>query len=508
MTQPFVASSLESQYAFLDDLPESLLPEVITLPSGTLAERVAGVLRWRRALLQGRLPDVGAWPPAHLEAPARLAFEQLGIARFCRDEPTLVDALLRDLLWSVADQSRAFSLEVSARLRELEQLERKRLEDEEEKRARREKRAQRRIELSEAARTALAERAEHALAQRERRAEEPILQIWDERVRAWASISEVFGDLGEMLGRGWDLSLGVLRNVGWSEVLRLRELVERLPELREVVRALGRLHSREKDVSVAELVMAPIRRVEEVRREVQAPHVPAETRGVERSAELARMLPSEALMLGHPKLRLLWHARRAERALLTYRVEGVAIERTLEERESEAQIERKRPGQERGPIIVVVDTSGSMHGVPEQVAKALVLEALRTAHAERRRAFVYAYSGPGQILEHELSLTPDGLGNLLSFLGFTFGGGSDEAGVVQRVLERLRSEHWSKADVMYVSDGEWPVSQELEMSIGAARKSGTRFHGVQVGNVGRTGLHRLCDPVHVFSTWAAAGGWR
>ena len=45
-------------------------------------------------------------------------------------------------------------------------------------------------------------------------------------------------------------------------------------------------------------------------------------------------------------------------------------------------------------------------------------------------------------------------------------------------------------------------------SVAAARESGTRFHGVQIGNRGRTGLHAVCDPVHVFQDWAAAGGWR
>ncbi|HKG94099.1 MAG TPA: hypothetical protein VKA84_19470 [Gemmatimonadaceae bacterium] len=86
------------------------------------------------------------------------------------------------------------------------------------------------------------------------------------------------------------------------------------------------------------------------------------------------------------------------------------------------------------------------------MAKAIVLEVFRTAHAEKRRCLLYAYSGPGQVLEHELDLTPEGVGRLLAF-------------------------------------------------------NGTRFHGVQIGNRGRTGLHALCDPVHVFQDWAALGGW-
>jgi len=299
----------------------------------------------------------------------------------------------------------------------------------------------------------------------------------------------------------------VLRHTGWLDLLRLRKMLEQLPQLRDIVRALGRLNAAQGGESIAEKILVPARRVEEERREVRTPLIPAEMRGLERSGEIARMLPVEAMMLGHPKLRMLWHARRSERALLTYRVEGIEIERVQVERDGHEEIESKRPRPERGPIFAVVDTSGSMHGMPEQVAKALVLEALRTAHTEKRRCFLYAYSGPGQVLEHELDLSSDGMGRLLQFLGFSFGGGNDEAGMMAKVLARLKEENWKKADVVFVSDGEWPASAGLVAAVKSAREGGTRFHGVQIGNRGRTGLHAICDPVHIFQDWANAGGW-
>ena len=112
--------------------------------------------------------------------------------------------------------------------------------------------------------------------------------------------------------------MGVLHHTGWRDLLRLRELVERLPRMRELVQALGRLHESDAKESVAERVFLPMRRLEEERREVRTPLVPTDTRGVERSGSIARMLPVEAVMLGHSKLRMLWHARRSEQALLTF----------------------------------------------------------------------------------------------------------------------------------------------------------------------------------------------
>lgn len=506
MSAAFDAASLEHGYAFLDDCPENLLDDIVTLPIGTLAERVSGVRRWHDALLAGRLPPDDSWPPAEIGAPVRQALADLGLTRFCKGQPELVDGLMKQILGAFMRQSDLLQSEVAARLHELEALERKRI-TQEKAQARRKKRPARPLVLDPQTLQRLREQAMQEAAQQAFGADGDLMTAWGERVRMWAEIADVFGDLGEMMGRGWDMSCGVLRQTGWLDVLRLRKLIEQLPQLREIVRALGRLQLAQGEESIAEKILVPVRRVEEGRREVRTPLIPAEMRGLERSGEITRMLPVEALMLGHPKLRMLWHARRSERALLTYRIEGIEIEPVQVEREGHEEIDGKRPRPERGPIFAVVDTSGSMQGLPEQVAKALVLEALRTAHAEKRRCFLYAYSGPGQVLEHELDLSANGIAQLLAFLGLSFGGGNDEAGMMAKVIARLKEEDWKKADVVFVSDGEWPVSASLVAAVKGAREDGTRFHGVQIGNRGQTGLHAVCDPVHVFQDWAAAGGW-
>lgn len=503
MNSGFQTTSLEQRYAFLDECPAGLIAAVVTFPEGDLRERVAGIRAWRAALLEGRSPPVDAWPAGSLSMPARQALEALDVARFCKGEPELVDALLADVLSSVRSSGDAQRAEMLVRLRELEALERERLEDEE----RASTRGYRDRSIDDQILRKLRVQAEQDIRAKTREADATLLSKWQEQVRVWAEIFDVFGDLGQLMGRGWDLSQGVLLHVGWRELVKLRELVARLPQLREVICALGRLHASDREQSVAEAIMAPVRRLEEELRVVTTFHVPAETKGIERSGEVARMLPLEAAMLGHRKLRLLWHARRAERALLTWRYEGTEVERVLVERESQEATEGRKPRPERGPILAVVDTSGSMHGLPEQVAKALVLEALRTAHTEKRRCFLYVYSGPGQVKERELDLTRNGFGCLLDFLGLTFGGGNDEAGVMARVTARLRENDWRKADVIFVSDGEWPATSELVSTVSREREHGTRFHGVQIGNRGSTGLHAVCDPVHVFTEWAALCGW-
>ena len=505
--QVFDAASLARSYAFLDECPERLLNDVITLPVGSLDERVRGVCIWRDALLEGRLPPQDAWPPPEIGGPMRRALDQLGIARFCKGQPDLVDDILADVVMALNSRHETVLAELARRIRELEAQERVRLQGLHQLAAKLDTSTQHKerhaepIRLDKQVRQRLREHAEREIAGDLSEVDAKLIDIWRERVRVWVEIASVFGDLGELVGRGWDLTQGILHHTGWRDLLRLRELLERLPQLRELVRALGRLHDTDASVSIAERVFIPMRRLEEARQEVRTPLVPADTRGVERSASVARMLPAEAAMLGHPKLRMLWHARRSEQALLTYRVEGVEIEQTLVEPETTEESQSRRPMRERGPILAVIDTSGSMHGLPETVAKALVLEALRTAHAERRHCRLYSFSGPGQVAEHELDLSPKGVGSLLSFLYLSFGGGTDPTDVIGRVLRQLEEGKWAQADVLFVSDGVWSAHPKLTDAVRLARARGVRFHGIQIGNRDRTGLHEICTPVHVFTDW-------
>eukprot|EP00959_Pyramimonas_sp_CCMP1952_P391674 8207832-Pyramimonas_sp.AAC.2 len=68
--------------------------------------------------------------------------------------------------------------------------------------------------------------------------------------------------------------------------------------------------------------------------------------------------------------------RYVERTLLTYERSGWVEEKTRVLDRTEV-----RPSATRGPIIVCLDTSGSMMGARETVAKALVLECLRQVSA-------------------------------------------------------------------------------------------------------------------------------
>ena len=91
--------------------------------------------------------------------------------------------------------------------------------------------------------------------------------------------------------------------------------------------------------------------------------------------------------------KLLFYAKMAEKALQIYERDGWGEFPTFinpERREI-------RPTADRGPILLCVDTSGSMRGPREIVAKALALECMRAAREQERGCYVFAFSGPQEV---------------------------------------------------------------------------------------------------------------
>ena len=91
--------------------------------------------------------------------------------------------------------------------------------------------------------------------------------------------------------------------------------------------------------------------------------------------------------------KLLFFAKLAEKALQTYERDGWG------EFPTRIHPERReiRPTADRGPILLCVDTSGSMRGPRETVAKALALECMRAAREQERDCYVFAFAGAREV---------------------------------------------------------------------------------------------------------------
>jgi uncharacterized protein with von Willebrand factor type A (vWA) domain len=205
--------------------------------------------------------------------------------------------------------------------------------------------------------------------------------------------------------------------------------------------------------------------------------------------ELDRMLASEASLLAHAGARRLFLARWAERAIASYDARTTAVEPRPE-------------GARGGPAIVLLDTSGSMQGPSELVAKGLVLQLLSQSFRSKRAVVVLSFSGPGDLLEHRLSHDADGISRALDFLRQSFHGGTVLDDALARALVIVRDEsELADADLLLVTNDWFQISDESREALTAACGRGLRLAGVSCTEV-VTNLRDLgAEPAASITEW-------
>jgi uncharacterized protein with von Willebrand factor type A (vWA) domain len=457
---------LDAPYDRLEALPRELWLGALVASAGVTAARLADLRIWLDELLLGRLPD----PMAHFgDAPAlqamRRAIGELGLPALCRGVPSLAQQVLRTLLWHL---DRIVDLQPALH---------------------------RGAAIHQAVQDFSAE--------------------WLQQQGDWEQMLALLQSFGESAPLTWDELRGLLRSREWREAQRISALLEHLQPLAELIRTLGRSEHHPNRPPAALARPLPLAHEVPLReRETRLPDTPGELRGIRHSGRIERQLGSEALQIRHPILRKLWRARLAESRLLTYESESVLIERVPDPDADARRAACETPhALERGPMILCLDTSGSMRGAPENIAKAAVLEAVRTAHRERRGCKLIAFGGAGEMLERDLvggCSSQDGhaegssasLHALLELMGQGFDGGTDVQTPIERAIELVHERGWSSADLLIVSDGEFGCTGDTLTHLDDARAQfGLRVQGILVGDRETMGLLEVCDQIFWLRDW-------
>ncbi|MFN3202811.1 MAG: vWA domain-containing protein [Bradymonadia bacterium] len=329
------------------------------------------------------------------------------------------------------------------------------------------------------------------------RAQAALLRRWQPVVDAWRTLSQALDGAAAALGLSPLVAVQLAQQRVWHTLEAVADAQVALGALRGLLASLGRGHEGVTVAAGAGLLQALSRAT------TSRPHHEVRTQatvhGLTRTDDPGRMLPSEAIGLLHPRLRLLWHARRASGALLAHhRAHLPSIEGThTPQDQPEAHIAKD----ESGPVIICLDRSGSMHGEPADRARALIISALKLAHEERRRCMLYAFSGPRDLERHPLALTAEGFEGVLRCLQRPFTGTTDITPAIRAALEDVAATtHWAQADILLISDGRFTSPPDLRRRLEQMRASRqVRLCGVLVAERPaprhRHAMETLCDSV-------------
>jgi uncharacterized protein with von Willebrand factor type A (vWA) domain len=259
-----------------------------------------------------------------------------------------------------------------------------------------------------------------------------LLSRLDEKARALGVLGSALGLGLTTLGLGSDWSEGFVSPQAWDNLEALALEVERSPALRQLADALGRLDGARPAMSPAPQPWVTPPRDQRPARLAYGDRV-------------ATVTPGELALLADPDARLLFELRLAERALLCYSPPPSPPQARL--------ALGPKGGDHRGPILLCLDSSGSMDGAPSQAARALTLCLARAALSHRRALRVTQFAA-GQATEWvELTEWPGSLPALIRLLTRGLSGGTDPRAALRGAVAALDDPRYAQADLLLVSDG-------------------------------------------------------
>jgi len=213
-------------------------------------------------------------------------------------------------------------------------------------------------------------------------------------------------------------------------------------------------------------------RIAQQKRRTRVKHGAEEITDVELGNDIGRLLPVELVKLRHPRLHALALRDLLERKSMQYALTG-----------------KEQLG--KGPLVLLLDRSGSMEDEKDTWSTAMALALMGLAHAEHRTFAVVAFTD--QILFEAVVKPGEQLNE--EALNLQCNGGTDIDLAVERGLDQIERHpgRLQEADLVLITDGASPAERAAELK-SRASKLGATVLGIGIG-VERRHLEPWCDVI-------------
>ena len=199
--------------------------------------------------------------------------------------------------------------------------------------------------------------------------------------------------------------------------------------------------------------------------------------GIRLGRDIEHVLPSELALLADPETSILFDLKYVESRLMCFDMQGI---QRVQQHHQKEELRSVEEAAKQGPMVICVDTSGSMSGMPETVAKAVALFIAGKARQQKRACYLINFSTGIETLD----LGDDfGMEALIKFLGMSFHGGTDAIPALDHALGVMKSEAYERADLLMISDFIMAsLPEHLRQQIEQQRTHGNRFYSLVVGD--------------------------
>lgn len=146
----------------------------------------------------------------------------------------------------------------------------------------------------------------------------------------------------------------------------------------------------------------------------------------------------------------------------------------------------------RGPFIVCLDTSGSMQGKREALAKSALLAVSKLTEQTHRSCYIINFAEEIHTLLVK-NLKSD-LPLLVEFLNHRFDGGTNIGPAIDEAVRMIRNNGWRKSDIVMISDFEMPPApDELIRQFRSLKCRETSFYALVFGSCPEMDYLNVCD---------------
>ncbi len=300
-----------------------------------------------------------------------------------------------------------------------------------------------------------------------------LLKKLEEWLKLVQQVDEFLSELSIDTGVLFDLSKG---NISFSDIEQLKKWSEYISKddgVKQLCDLLGRLRRAER-TSRQELVKT----IEHVREFVPDINSKEEIVGIRLGREIEHALPHELALLADEETSILFDMKYIEGRLMCFAMEGMRENHF--EIENEELIETEEE-EKLGPIIICVDTSSSMSGSPETIAKAVTLYMATRAISQKRNCLLINFSTEIETLDMSDTM---GLEKVIEFLRKSFYGGTDVGPALTYALDIMKENEYQKSDLLVISDFIMPsLPGQLVEKIKISKKENNKFYSLAIGNL-------------------------